>query len=637
MFVKNLIRLLLKMLLTVTYMVDPDSGGGSQSQIKRRRRVEPSEVPVDVNIFREVRSSDLNSDSCAAFDVCMTQSVASAISVKNNAIDAIKESAPDGWGNTIVYTSEELIDLRPLLMKSQRGIGYLLVVNLNKFKLYRGTWSKVFLVRGTILNWRCTIKGCGITCKTELASPRLDDQKWLSAPGFLTHDHPVTLGKLSKRLPGIQNTIKDFRDACDVAIGQAVVHGDGSIPYIVESVYAAFDEDVRTSMDLVTEKQFARRRFKRKHPDNVFVKLDRYKVSDLKLIFKEVNDGDFLAACKLMRRNPSDTDEVLLSSLVDWNPKGKSWEDDFQKTSNYFMVFSSPCGAVLHARGSAHLYDDTYKSTPRAWSSGQGKGGALTTMSFWAGKWWETSRILRVSKTAESTEEQLWGFQSYIQEVLLVRDVVAIRQSLFMSDFDTVLAKAVSKIVKYTMIKKGLWHFRKNIDKHIRKASSALKLILRGGGIMLVWFRMISVLGALPVDWIIPFYQDAVNALVSIHADTSAILDKICKTYIVGSDGTRVSRSSAEELSWFQCIEARSEMAVERMHKEYNKPSNYGNHPMMSKFAKVFAKMELIRRDKCIRYERLIEECKVPNKRNRSSDKITASIVECRMYSLEKR
>ena len=71
-------------------------------------------------------------------------------------------------------------------------------------------------------------------------------------------------------------------------------------------------------------------------------------------------------------------------------------------------------------------------------------------------------------------------------------------------------------------------------------------------------------------------------------------------------------------------------MAVERVHKEYNKETNYGAHPSMAKFARVFAKMEQMRQDKCIRYEYLIAQGKPLDKPNRSSDGITEALIVCR-------
>ena len=68
-------------------------------------------------------------------------------------------------------------------------------------------------------------------------------------------------------------------------------------------------------------------------------------------------------------------------------------------------------------------------------------------------------------------------------------------------------------------------------------------------------------------------------------------------------DKRKATHASPEELTWFDSIESKSEMAVEQMHRKYNKVTNYGSKPSMKKFATVFARMELIRRDQWKRYK----------------------------------
>lgn len=91
------------------------------------------------------------------------------------------------------------------------------------------------------------------------------------------------------------------------------------------------------------------------------------------------------------------------------------------------------------------------------------------------------------------------------------------------------------------------------------------------------------------------------------------------------------THSSPDDISWFARVDTRSEMDVDRMHTEYNKVNNYGSKPGMKKFAASFAKMELVRRDKWLRYKNCIANRKpLPHTRKYKSDIINRRVMEVR-------
>ena len=191
----------------------------------------------------------------------------------------------------------------------------------------------------------------------------------------------------------------NFRKQVNTSVEQSKWHAQGSIQFTVESVYRTYDEDIRLALNLENENGRSRKRNIRMQEHDIPTTLDKIKNPGINKILREVNVGDFKNACMLLKRNPSDRNECLITSLVSWNPFGRNWDQEFGSATNYFMIFCSPCGAQLYAEISIDLFDDTYRSTPSAWSCTHGHGGALTVMVRWKGAWWEVARILSKLKT----------------------------------------------------------------------------------------------------------------------------------------------------------------------------------------------------------------------------------------------
>ena len=328
-------------------MLDPNSGGGSQcpgvdytelpvkirskvsdlfgrpppkrSKLKLKPKpVVPAPISPEIEL-REVYSSD----SCDDFQVCRTQSNNNKYDKEQLELDELINNAPSGCATSICNSSSEILDDHPLLIKSQRGSGYVLVFNLYKYKLTGCSWGKVTIIAGTVLIWTCAYRHCPQKCKTRLRSATLEDQKWFNIPSKLVHDHDSNLGRLSVLPPRINVTLQKFRKACDQAVGQTLMHSDGSLSYTVESVYAEFDEDLRKAINLDTEKHRCRQKYHRQNPDEPKSHLGQYSRPSMKKIFRKLNEGDFEKVCYLRKMNPSDDEELPVSALVSWNPIGR--------------------------------------------------------------------------------------------------------------------------------------------------------------------------------------------------------------------------------------------------------------------------------------------------------------------------
>ena len=112
------------------------------------------------------------------------------------------------------------------------------------------------------------------------------------------------------------------------------------------------------------------------------------------------------------------------------------------------------------------------------------------------------------------------------------------------------------------------------------------------------------------------------------------VMKTMTKTYI-GTEAKRGTHSGPDDLSWFKSIHGRSEMAVERLHKEYNRSTNYGRDPSMTKFATTFSRMEQIRRDKFIRYNEILTNGGTPKSTVSESMRITKKIVHWRDWFVQ--
>ena len=111
-----------------------------------------------------------SSEECDQFHECMTQVSSLRQNVQRNATQKLIDEAPPGWAQTICRTTYEFKSQPPLLVKSQRGKGYILIANMYKFKL-RGKWNAVSCEAGTTLT--CGCNDCGLMCKTKLNSSHL--------------------------------------------------------------------------------------------------------------------------------------------------------------------------------------------------------------------------------------------------------------------------------------------------------------------------------------------------------------------------------------------------------------------------------------------------------------------------------
>ena len=151
---------------------------------------------------------------------------------------------------------------------------------------------------------------------------------------------------------------------------------------------------------------------------------------------------------------------------------------------------------------------------------------------------WLCCRILRTQGSTDACIAQIGTFRKFVVDVCLENEYVTRTPTWVITDFEVALKIGALLQVGYSEgCGKGTWHFTRCINKALtEKVSTKGRRILKKGGQELKYVRLLSCINALPVDWMIPFFNHCYNFLYKQY--TKPLFKKFLdymKKYFIGN------------------------------------------------------------------------------------------------------